>query len=168
MARFTLNENGVTLDIESNNEKEILETIRKLTDKLEELKKKEVKYPIWKELYELEGCYIDADSVIRGRGVWDTTIANQNTFIDKQHAKSALALAKISQLMPYYGGKVTDKEWEDNDTKKYTICRENGELFKMVQYNIWYPIAFHTEEQRDTFMSREENIQLLKDYFMIN
>lgn len=170
MARFTLNENEITLDIdiESNNEKEILETIRKLTDKLEELKKKEVKYPIWKELHELEGCYIDTDSVIRGVGRWNTTIANQNTFIDKQHAKSALALAKISQLMPYYGGEITKDEWNNVYTTKYTVVREEHTLQSCTTRIYYEFIAFRTEEYRERFMSRKENERLVRDYYMMD
>lgn len=154
------------------NEKKILETIDSLIEKIELLKKlkeeeKKIEYPIWEELKELKGCYIDPDSKIRGNGRWSTSAANQNTFIDEQHAKSALAMAKISQLMPYYGGRITDEEWLDSDLKKYLICRELDEIATTERYITWYPITFHTEGQRTAFMSREENIQLLKDYFMI-
>lgn len=167
MARFTLFENGITLDvnIERDSEKEILETIRKLTnERLEELKK----HLIWEELEEVSGCCINLCSEIGKYDTWRATKGNQNIFINEQHAKSALAMAKISQLMPYYGGIVTDKEWKNSDLKKYGICREAGEIAYAIYYNRWHPIVFHTEEQRAAFTNREENVRLVKEYFMID
>ena len=87
-------------------------------------------------------------------------------FIDEKHAKSAMAMAKISQLMPYYGGAITDKEWQEN-THKSTIERIESSIIRSFSSLGYQFLAFHTEEQRDRFMSFEENMQLIKDYFMI-
>lgn len=170
MARFTLFEDGVTpdIDMESDNEKEILETIKKLTDKrLKELERKEIS-PIWEELEELNGCYISPESKIVGNGKWRAVEMNQNTFIDAQHAKAAIAMARISQLMPYYGGRITSDEWRDKNLRKYAIYRGDDNILKTgTNFDVYRFVTFHTPEQREAFMSREENIQLLKDYFMI-
>ena len=84
-------------------------------------------------------------------------------------AKSMLAMAMISQLMPYYGGEITDKEWKDTTTNKYTIERDCSES-NQIRYNthqFWcYFLAFHTKEQRDEFLKYNE--QLVKDYLMID
>lgn len=80
-------------------------------------------------------------------------------------AKSMLAMAMISQLMPYYGGVITDEEWKDDSKIKYTIGRFKYEL-KGLSFHTYYFLAFHTEEQRDAFL--KYNAQLVKDYLMID
>ena len=88
---------------------------------------------------------------------------DKNVFIDEKHAKSALAMAQISQLMPYYGGAITDEEWNNPDVLKYSICRnEDYVSFKSQHYEL---LSFHTEEQRNDFLKYNE--QLVKDYLMI-
>lgn len=176
MEKITLQADGLGLSIdmetfENVSKLEVLETIKdSVLEWIEEEKEKEEKKkaPIWEELHELKGCYIDADTAIRGRGKWDTTIANQNTFIDEQHAKSALAMAKISQLMPYYGGIVTDEEWNNNTLTKYVIVRVSNSIIRNAVFTNYCFVAFHTIGQREAFMSREGNVQLLRDYYTIN
>lgn len=86
-------------------------------------------------------------------------------FIDEIHAKSALAMAQISQLMEYFGGKITDEEWSNINIIKYVICR-NSEGISRGCYTFNYDfIAFHTAEQRDKFLKYNE--QLAKDYLML-
>lgn len=84
--------------------------------------------------------------------------------------KSALALLKIHQLIEVgYGGNVTKEEWKNNKIK-YTIRINKDEIFG-IDYTLtgWMHshIAFHTNEQAEEFLSKPENVQLLKDYFMI-
>lgn len=55
-------------------------------------------------------------------------------FLPKKHAKSALAMAQISQLIPFYGGEITDEEWKDSDMKKYVITRDCNEIKSVVNY----------------------------------
>lgn len=91
--------------------------------------------------------------------------------------KSALALLKIHQLIEVgYGGNVS---YERCSSIKY----EN--VFKIApcgnpKYNLVFDIIeiegehdmnhamFHTREQAEEFIKYPENVQLLKDYFMIN
>ena len=88
---------------------------------------------------------------------------DENVFIDEKHAKSALAMAQISQLMPYYGGAITDEEWKYS-TRKYVISRYKNTIIDDYAVNLYYFLAFHTEEQRDSFYRNNE--QLVKDYLM--
>lgn len=74
-------------------------------------------------------------------------------------------MAQISQLMPFYGGEVTDEEWKDDDTKKYVITRNGNEIRSVANYTRHEFLAFHTSEQRDEFLKNNE--QLVKDYLMI-
>ena len=90
---------------------------------------------------------------------------DKNYFIDEKHAKSALAMAQISQLMPYYGGAVTDEEWGDSTTK-YVIYRKYSEIELWNATNVFYFLAFHTKEQRDNFYRNNE--QLVRDYLRLD
>ena len=77
-----------------------------------------------------------------------------------------LAMAMISQLMPYYGGEITDEEWGSALHKKFFITKFDGGLsFGATYYNYTY-LAFHTPEQRDNFLKYNE--QLVKDYLMLD
>ena len=92
-----------------------------------------------------------------------------NIFPTEKHAKSAKAYALISHILRYddrFGGEITDKEWEDQTVKKYAISRCNGHLDTENLSYVYSPIAFHTNEQRNLFLT--ENVQLLHDYFMID
>lgn len=81
-------------------------------------------------------------------------------------AKSMLAMAMISQLMPYYGGAITDEEWKDTEAPKYIIKRYKKEV-RVTSFNVAHHfLAFHTIEQRDSFLKYNE--QLVKDYLMID
>jgi len=95
---------------------------------------------------------------------------NLNVFATEKQAKSALAMAQISQIMANdkrFGGVVTDEEWEDTDLDKYVILRNNMNTTcnGNACYNYSF-LAFHTQEQRDLFL--KENEDLVKDYLMID
>lgn len=93
---------------------------------------------------------------------------NYNTFATEKQAKSALAMARISQIMANdvrFGGNVTDKEWNDSCIK-YTISRRENNVHLDFYYSIYQFLAFHTKKQRDLFM--KENMDLIKDYLMLD
>ena len=78
--------------------------------------------------------------------------------------RSTLALLRIRQLIEVgYGGNVTNDEWE----KAYIISCTADKIFTIHATNCIHTIAFHTKEQAEEFLKYPENVQLLKDYFMI-
>ena len=92
---------------------------------------------------------------------------NYGIFATEAQAKSALAMARISQIMANderFGGVVTDEEW-GKDAFKYVIVRVNGEIEQRWSRRIHHFLAFHTEEQRDLFL--EENEDLVREYLML-
>ena len=91
--------------------------------------------------------------------------ANKDMYIDRKHAKSALAMAQISQLMPYYGGEITNEEWEDNSFFKYNIERYKNTVYLDGHSTMYTFLAFHTEQQCKSFLNNNE--QLVNDYLMI-
>lgn len=82
--------------------------------------------------------------------------------------KSAASLLKIHQLIEVgYGGNVTNEEWEEAFELKYVISCTADKIFTVHATNCIHTIAFHTKEQAEEFLKYPENVQLLKDYFMI-
>jgi hypothetical protein len=132
--------------------------------------KQKDKVNIWSQIPNLNGAYVNWYSQIVNidTGPVNTTPDNRFIFSDEKHAKSALAIAQISQLMPYYGGSVTAEEWNNPSTPKYCIEKHFNNICSVTIYGTYTFLAFHTYEQRDKFMSYPENIQLVKDYLMIS
>lgn len=130
-------------------------------------KKKQIN--IWKDLKNITGVYISTFSKFNQvNEPRDSTYVNLNIFKSEKYAKSALALAQISQLMPYYGGEITDEEWKDVRLRKYGLLFYNHKLVTNIYYDTKQMIGFHTEEQLNRFMSFPENVQLIKDLYMID
>ena len=137
------------------------------TTSINELKKKENKPWRYDETAIIKGYRIERDSSIH----YDITPNgkdNHNIFATELQARSALAMAQISQIMvndPRFGGIVTDEEW-NKDTEKHVIYRSSNQIRVDIAFRYYSFLAFHTKEQRDLFL--EENEDLVKDYFMIS
>ena len=113
----------------------------------------------------INGYFIDNDSKIINHSGWNIDI-NYNVFATEKQAKSALAMARISQIMANdkrFGGIVTDEEWTDKSW--YSIIRINNDLRTATRF-CYELLAFHTKKQADLFL--EENEDLVKDYYMID
>lgn len=130
--------------------------------------KKKHEVNTWKDIQFISGFFIDANSELEPvEEILPGDFEDKNIFLTEKYAKAALALAQISQLMPYYGGQITNEEWE-SDEWKYSILMERNEIVFYSSVHIKYLIAFHTEEQRDRFLSFPENVQLVKDLYMVD
>lgn len=131
--------------------------------------KKKDKINTWRDIKRIDGCFINNFSEINKLTETITRDdCDKNVFISEKYTKAALALAQISQLMPYYGGEVTDKEWENNEWK-YVVSiygKKDIELIDTAHYKSL--IVFHTAQQRDKFLSFPENVQLVKDLYMVD
>lgn len=116
----------------------------------------------------IEGYIINSMAEITRKLVCPNRQDNKHVFATERQAKSALAMAQISQIMKLderFGGVVTDEEW-NKQINKYVIRRiEDTYDFYIYRSNYQF-LAFHTEEQRDLFL--QENEQLIKDYFMLD
>lgn len=90
-------------------------------------------------------------------------------FASRKQAKSALAMAMISQIMANdvenFGGVITDEEWK-NEYRKYHIYRYGNGVHTAFTTHEYHFLAFHTEEQRDLFLEKYPN--LVKDYLMVD
>ena len=101
---------------------------------------------------------------------WCSWNRNHDVFATEKQAKSALAMAQISQIMANderFGGVVTDEEQANKNIWKYSINRRGNNIEEYDgTYGIDHFLAFHTPEQRNLFL--EENEDLVKDYLMID
>lgn len=98
---------------------------------------------------------------------WD--FGNHNLYATEKQAKSALAMAQISQIMANdkrFGGVITDEEWEDINIDKFLIIRVKNTIFPATNTASYGFLSFHTKEQRDLFL--KENEDLVKDYLMVD
>ena len=94
--------------------------------------------------------------------------ATRDMFATEKQAKSALAMAQISQIMANdekFGGVITDEEWDDCTLRKFVLYRFCNRLDCSIYFTEYAFIAFHTEKQRDLFLKEYE--QLVKDYLML-
>ena len=133
------------------------------------LKKKIKEIKTWEDLIgegvSESSVFIDSFSnILKDPHLVKYNYESRNFFIDPRHAKSALAMAQISQLMPYYGGQILEEEWKNSITK-YIILKRHLDIEFNNTISVFQFLAFHTREQRDSFYKNNE--QLVKDYLMI-
>lgn len=120
-----------------------------------------------KENEVIEGHYISLDSTI-SPFCTNINANNYGLFATEKQAKSARAMARISQIMAndieHFGGVITDKEW-GIDEWKFVICRSWNRIFTKAVRSDYYFLAFHTEAQRHLFLEKYHD--LVQDYLMI-
>lgn len=124
--------------------------------------KKKIEVNCWDDLKRVTGVYINGISRISSVATADLVIPdNQNIFLNEKYAKSALALAQISQLLPYYD---TNIDWTTNGTK-YCINRYDHGIEIGAWVHRYSVLAFNTWSEAKRFL--EHNEQLVKDYYML-
>ena len=122
-----------------------------------------------KEDKEAKGYFIGFESNIIYHTPTQYNHREHKYFASRKQAKSALAMAMISQIMAndveHFGGVVTDKEWKNGDYKYviYRACNKISAAYAVSEYHF---LAFHTKAQRDLFLEKYHG--LVKDYLMID
>lgn len=115
-----------------------------------------------------KGYFIDCFSKIEYNSRTCYYQGNYRYFASRKQAKSALAMARISQIMAndveHFGGAITDEEW-GIDEWKFVICRSWNRIFEKAVRSDYYFLAFHTEAQRGLFLEKYRN--LVEEYLMI-
>lgn len=133
------------------------------------IKFKPIKSKRWRDNKnaKISGYYTTANCYINHIDDSHNTPNNYNIFAIEKQAKSAIAMAHISQIMANderFGGVVTDEEWNSN-INKYVIERIDNSIQVDCYSSIHHFLAFHTIAQRNLFL--KENEDLVKDYLMI-
>ena len=126
-------------------------------------KKKEIKE--WGDLIEINGYYIDSLSNFHKVKDEYACEENRNIFATEKQAKSALAFAQITQLLPYYGGYTEFR----NDANNYVIgyCPDS-EQFVVNCWEHYIYSQFHFESQKSAEEFIKNNEDLLRQYFMLD
>lgn len=146
--RFIINEHGECVLFPSKDQRDWNKWVEEQKPKVSKT---------WSELVEQDKVKFQ-----KAINIADKDISDYNAI-----EKSALALLKIHQLIEHgYGGNVSSEEWKLNTIKYIIDCNKNN-FYITPCNNVIHHIAFHTREQAEEFLSKPENIQLLKDYFMI-
>lgn len=121
----------------------------------------------WEDLNDINGYYISASSnILQIDCMGIRSNYNRNIFATEKQAKSALAMAQLSQFMKDLGDEC-DIDWEDAANVKYTITRQKNTIISETYYCRHYNfLTFKTVKIRDAFMKKHK--RLIKDYFMID
>lgn len=94
-------------------------------------------------------------------------IANANS-IHKKFIEVVDTMFKIYVIIELgYGGVINQKEWKNDALMKYTLIDVDGTIAYNDTTDDYAFVAFHTEQQREEFMSYPENVELVKQYYMI-
>lgn len=170
--KFILNKNmEKTLTITLEEAKEIYGKSKEMDALLlanfskEELTKKELPKN-FSDLGNIGGYWINGIGVICEREVvkGESLDCSKPRFATEKQAKSALAMAQLSQLMKAYNGD-WEPDWNSNNTK-YCIIRERDVVFKSDSMITYRFLAFKTPELRDEFLKNFKD--LIKQYLMID
>lgn len=127
------------------------------------LKKKETIINCWEDLKKISGYGITTENVIVHWSGLSTIKDNKNVFLNEKYAKSALALAQISQLLPYYDSNIN---WENLMSTKWCILNKRNSICIDCYGVTHHVLAFNTKEEAERFLKHNE--QLVKDYYMID
>lgn len=115
----------------------------------------------WEDLEKISGYGITTETDIVHWSGLNNIEENKNVFINEKYAKSALALAQISQLLPYYDSNV---DWRIG---KYNYCinKEYNRIVIRQWAGVYHVLAFNSMEEAERFLKYNE--QLVKDYYML-
>lgn len=118
----------------------------------------------WDELEYIGGYYINSNSLIKYDANHQTCYEHSNLFKTEKQAKSALAMAQLSQLMYVYNDGWTPN-WGSSETK-CAICRV-GKNLETHEVNYHYRfLSFKTHKIAIEFIKNFE--RLIKDYYEID
>lgn len=123
--------------------------------------KKKVEVNCWEDLKRVTGVYITDSNCIVPAAVGLVKPHNQNVFLNEKYAKSALALAQISQLLPYYDINI---DWTIAN-EKFCITRTSNKIEVRSWINMYHVLAFNTKSEAIRFLKHNE--QLVKDFYML-
>lgn len=123
--------------------------------------KKKAEVNCWEDLKGVTGMYVSDNSFITFAKGGLAQPYNKNVFLNEKYAKSALALAQISQLLPYYD---TNVDWK-SPKGKFCIDRI-GNLIEIKHWvSVYHLLTFNSLSEAKRFL--EHNEQLVKDYYML-
>lgn len=123
--------------------------------------KKKIEVNCWEDLKRVTGVFVNDASLLNSAPDCLVLPHNKNVFLNEKYAKSALALAQISQLLPHYD---TDVDWTTDSEKVCISCIKNKIEIRSWM-GIYHVLAFNSRSEAERFL--EHNEQLVKTFYML-
>ena len=105
----------------------------------------------YEDLEKISGCFINTDSSIRVGCMYNANNNNYNLFRTFKEAESAIAKAKLSQLMAVYRGDWVP-DWSDGNQDKWGIGRMNNNIKISCRRISYEYLSFPTCELAELFL----------------
>ena len=154
-----MNEKSVKINIPEGYE------IDKKKSTFENIVFKERKVRKWDDLKELRGYCINDSSDIEKVFTYTVSDSNKNIFLTEKQAKSALALAQITQILPWYGGYT---EYNDNSDNYFIMYDLKDREFLVGIETSYIAQMFYFDSQKGAEHFIENNEELLRQFFIID
>ena len=88
--------------------------------------------------------------------------------IELELKNKIVSLFQIHHLIDIsYGGAITNEDWKDHSKDKWCINWRDNKWEFAVHNTSRHPIAFHTKEYMDEFMSFPQNVKLIKEFYQV-
>lgn len=154
-AQLTINGQTITIELTQ-------EQIEQLT------KKKPVKQ--WKDLEEISGFFVHPTGFVNQFELRNKTSCmyvapTKAIYATENQARSALAMAQLSQLMKDVNND-GDPDWQNQDTTKYIIYSYKDGIATGYRNNAGEFLTFPTRYIRDQFL--EDHKELIEEYFLMH
>lgn len=115
----------------------------------------------YEDLEKISGCIINTDSSILAGCMLNASVFNYNVFRTTKEAESAIAKAKLSQLMAVYRGDWVP-DWSDDNQDKWCIERMGMILNVDYRSSSYGYLSFPTRELAELFLQNfKEDISKL-------
>lgn len=120
----------------------------------------------WEDLKSVIGyCLLNGEVIKENAKIEATDSISKTRFATEKQAKSALAMAQLSQLMTIYNDG-WEADWNNTHETKYVIRANKNSLFSDYYSASVNFLAFKFAAVRNEFMKNFES--LIKEYFMID
>lgn len=105
----------------------------------------------YEDLEKISGCIINNNSSISANMIFNASVFNYNVFRTTKEAESAIAKAKLSQLMAVYRGDWVS-DWSDGNQDKWGIGRMNNNIKISCRRISYEYLSFPTCELAELFL----------------
>ena len=105
----------------------------------------------YEDLEKISGCIINNNSSISANMIFNASVFNYNVFRTTKEAESAIAKAKLSQLMAVYRGDWIP-DWSDGNQDKWGIGRMNNNIKISCRRISYEYLSFPTCELAELFL----------------
>jgi len=111
----------------------------------------------------IKGFFIHNDSIVRNSATFTTAPSNKNIYVTENQAKSAIAMAKLSQLMSVYNGDWV-ADWNNPNQIKWCIFFKRGLTINPFGLSKQFLAFKDMETAKEFFTNFKEDIEIYFNY----